>query len=142
MLLPVIKEIETEHKVYKDYNMRQMIGIVTTILFFIIFYIIFRDLAVAVGFAVPIALLSVFLSKSSDTGITPEESILKKAQIHYYHNESRKYRTRNRYMSMYNTAYKKMRNKDNNNKNVVKQIKKTEKVKVKRMKQSKIKAIM
>ena len=142
MLLPVIKEIETEHKVYKDYNMRQMIGIVATVIFFFIFYIIFRDLIVAVGFSIPIALISVFFSKSSDIGITPEESILKKAQTHYYHNESRKYRTRNRYMFMYNTAYKKMRNKDNSNKNVTKQIRKTEKDKVKRMKQSKIKAIM
>lgn len=142
MMFPIVKEIETEHKVFKEYNMRQVISMIATAIVFVVFYIIFYSLTVAIGFTVPFAGLFLLLSKSSSTGLSAEETIMKNAKEHYYHNSSRKYRTKNKYAIMMNSSYKKLRNADCGDKAVLKQMKKDKKNKERKIKKSKVKAII
>ncbi|MCR5101723.1 MAG: PrgI family protein [Butyrivibrio sp.] len=139
--LPIESEIETEHKVIRDFNVRQVISILIAAVIVLIFYLyVGRDVLFTMGFAFPVGAVAAFFAKPSDAGLPAEKIILKKLQIYFYKSEMRKYRTRNMYMPVINDAYKSLKNKDNT-KQIRKEIRKAEKMCRKRLKKSPYKAL-
>ena len=139
--MPIEQEIEQEHKVFRDWNMRQVIAILAGGSIAIAFYLYFRDWMLMVIFSLPFALVLGYFTKKDDNDRPAEEVFMKKAEQKIYKNETRKYRTRNMYFPLMNSYYGKMRKKDAGLKVVQKELKKQEKIRKKKMKSSKIRGI-
>ena len=110
--LPIEREIEVEHKVFRDFNLRQTICLVVSGVIAVIMYLIFRNWLLMVAFTAPFALLLIYLAKPGENGEKAEEVLMKFAERHYYNNQTRSYRTRNRYVPLVNEAYRRMRARD------------------------------
>ena len=110
--LPIESEIEVEHKVFRDFNLRQTICLVVSGVIAVIMYLIFRNWLLMVAFTAPFALLLIYLAKPGENGEKAEEVLMKFAERHYYNNQTRSYRTRNRYVPLMNEAYRRMRARD------------------------------
>ncbi len=139
--MPIENEIETEHKVWMNFNMRQVIAIIIGALVAVGMYLYFRDWVLMVIFTLPFAAVLGFFTWKDENGRPAEEILLKKVQETIYKNTTRKYRTKNGYMPLLNAFYGKMKRRDSNNKLAVKEIKRAEKQKKKRMKTSKVRGI-
>ncbi|MBQ7724357.1 MAG: PrgI family protein [Lachnospiraceae bacterium] len=110
--LPIESEIEVEHKVFRDFNLRQTICLAVSGVIAVIMYLIFRNWLLMVAFTAPFALLLIYLAKPGENGEKAEEVLMKFAERHYYNNQTRSYRTRNRYVPLMNEAYRRMRARD------------------------------
>ena len=110
--LPIESEIEVEHKVFRDFNLRQTICLVVSGVIAVIMYLIFRNWLLMVAFTAPFALLLIYLAKPGENGEKAEEVLMKFAERHYYNNQTRSYRTRNRYVPLVTEAYRRMRARD------------------------------
>ncbi len=107
--LPIESEIETEHKVFRDFNMRQTVCLVITGGIAIVMYMIFRSWFLMVAFTAPFALLLMYFAKPGENGEKAEDLIMKAAEKHFYKNQTRIYRTKNKYIPLMNNAYRKRR---------------------------------
>ena len=139
--LPIESEIEVEHKVFRDFNLRQTICLVVSGVIAVIMYLIFRNWLLMVAFTAPFALLLIYLAKPGENGEKAEEVLMKFAERHYYSNQTRSYRTRNRYVPLMNEAYRRMRAKDLSDKRTAGKIAASEKKSRKRRKRSKNRGI-
>ena len=102
-------EIEKEHKVFRDFNMRQTVSLIIIAIIAIIMYVIFRNWMLMVGFTAPFALLLMYLTKPGENGEKAEEVLMKAAEKHYYQNQTRVYRTKNQFIPLMNRAYGRMK---------------------------------
>ena len=128
LTLPIETEIETEHKVIHNLNMRQTILFGSVGVIAVASYAITRDLIIAAAISLPFALAAAYFSRKTSYGLDPEELILMKIKRFLYKNGSRKYRTKNRYFGLMNQAYRAMRNRDMADKAIAKKIKKKKKM--------------
>ena len=107
--LPIESEIEVEHKVFRDFNMRQTVCLVIAGVIAVIMYAIFRNWMLMVGFTAPFALLLMYFAKPGENGEKAEEVLMKASERFFYKNQTRVYRTKNRYFRLMNNAYEKQK---------------------------------
>lgn len=128
--IEVPKEIEQENKIIAGLNLRQLVTVIVCGLICLLIFYLFGgnpDL-----FMIPCMCMGVvlaFVGWYKKGGLTIEKIIFKKMQIILYRNDRRPYKTKNRYITMYNDEYVRMRNIDMQDKKLAKQIKKEEKKK-------------
>lgn len=134
------KEIQQENKVVLGLSLRKAIilgaGIVVTILL-----VLLMGFDVALYPIIPVAGISLFFGWYTKDGLNAERYLMKKLQEKYYKNNKRAYRTKNRYISLMNTEYKRHKNKDMADKKIAKAVKKEIKANRKRVQKSSLKAI-
>lgn len=114
LILPIEKEIEAEHKVLGRFTTRQVVcggGIIACV---VVFYLLLKDLFWVLLCTMPFLFVFGMIGWYTKFGLHLEDLALKKLQVKYYKNEIRRYRTRNYYFALLNTAYAKQRNSDTN----------------------------
>lgn len=107
LILPIEKEIETEHKVLGRFTTRQVIcggGIIASV---VVFYLMLKDLFWVLLCTMPFLAVFGMIGWYTKFGLHLEDLALKKLQARYYKNEMRRYRTRNYYFALFNAAYAK-----------------------------------
>ena len=134
--LPIESEIEVEHKVFRDFNLRQTVCLGISAGIAVIMYLIFRNWLLMVVFTAPFALLLIYLAKPGENGEKAEEVLMKFAERHYYNNQMRSYKTRNRYVPLMNGAYRRMRKHDFSDKRTAGKIAAQEKMSSRKRKRS------
>lgn len=102
---PIESEIEVEHKVFRDFNVRQVICLIIGGFIGLCMYVYFRDVVLMVGFSLPFGLVLGVISRKDDNGRTAEEVFIKKAAGAIYRNDKRVFRTRNRYVKLVNEEH-------------------------------------
>ena len=134
--LPIESEIEVEHKVFKDFNLRQTVCLAISAGIAVVMYLIFRNWLLMVAFTAPFALALIYLAKPGENGEKAEEVLMKLAERHYYRNQARGYRTRNLYVPLLNQAYRRIRRHDLSDKRTAGKIAAMEKKSRKRVKRA------
>ena len=134
--LPIESEIEVEHKVFKDFNLRQTICLCISAGIAVIMYLIFRNWLLMVVFTAPFALALIYLAKPGENGEKAEEVLMKLAERHYYRNQARGCKTRNLYAPLFNRAYRRLKREDMSDQRTAGRILKEEKKSRKRAKRS------
>ena len=130
--LPIESEIEAEHKVFREFNLRQTICIGITCVAAIIMYLIFRNWMLMVAFSAPFALVLLFFAKPGENGEKAEDIIRKSAERHYYRNQTRSYRTKNRYVALMNREYRRLAAEDQKDPKRVRKLRQAQKRREKR----------
>jgi len=139
--LPIESEIEVEHKVFKDFNLRQTVCLGISAGIAIIMYLIFKNWLLMVAFTAPFALVLIYLAKPGENGEKAEEVLMKLAERHYYKNQARGCKTRNLYAPIMNQAYRRMQKQDMSDKRTARRILTEEKRSRKRKKRSRNRGI-
>ncbi len=140
--LPIESEIEVEHKVIRNFNMRQTVCLGISGAIAVIMYLIFHNWILMVAFTAPFALILMYFAKPGDNGEKAEDQLMKLAERHYYRNQVRIYRTENRYIPLMNRAYRRMRIRDQTDRELVQQMKRKQKEQARRRKRTGNKGIM
>ncbi len=137
--IKVEKEIDLENKVMLGLTFRQLICAIVVIIGCVLCK--FLDLPQVVFMSVCFGLgaLAYFIGWKKVNGVTYDKIAIKRVEGFLWNNEKRKYRTKNRYISMYNKAYKRDKQADLNDKKTAKYIKRQQKRKVKKQKKSRLK---
>lgn len=112
LILPIEKEIESEHKVLGRFTTRQVIcgGCIITCV--VVFYLMLKDLFWVLFCTMPFLFVFGMIGWYTKFGLHLEDLALKKLQLKYYKNETRRYRTKNYYFALLNAAYAKQRSTD------------------------------
>ncbi len=105
---PIESEIEVEHKVFRDFNMRQLVCLTIGGFIALLMYLFFKDVMLMVVFSLPFALVLGYFSRKDELGRPAEEIFMQKVCQHVYKNSKRTMRTKNGYVKLYNNAYKKI----------------------------------
>ena len=105
---PIESEIEVEHKVFRDFNMRQLVCLTIGGFIALLMYLFFKDVMLMVVFSLPFALVLGYFSRKDELGRPAEEIFMQKVCQHVYKNSKRTMRTKNGYVKLYNNAYKNM----------------------------------
>ena len=130
--IEVPKEIEQENKIIAGLNLRQLVTVIVGgMICLLIIYLFGGNPDLFMMPCMCIGVASAFVGWYKKGGLTIEKIILQKMQIILYRNDRRPYKTKNRYITMYNEEYTRMRNIDMQDKKLSKQIKKEEKKKQK-----------
>ncbi len=106
---PIESEIEVEHKVFRDFNMRQLICLLIGGAIALCMYIFFRDVMLMVIFSLPFATILGYMSRKDDYGRPAEEILKKRLERSVYKNDKRTIRTKNRYVALLNRGYADLR---------------------------------
>ena len=107
------KEIRQENKIFGSFTTRQAVVLSATSAFTVIFYL-------ATGISIdglmylslPLGLAAYFLGFYKKNGLYAEYYLIKKLKWFVYRNEKRGYHSKNRYITMFNRAYRKDREQD------------------------------
>ncbi len=134
-------EIETEHKVFRDFNMRQTVCLIIGGFIALCMYLYFRDVMLMVVFSLPFACVLALISRKDDNGRPFEEVFLKKLQKLYFKDDFRVARTKNGYVRLLNDEYQRIRAADSKNKVVVKAARNRRKAVRRKVKSSRMKAL-
>ena len=107
LILPVEKEIETEHKLIKKFTFRQAVcgGIIAATVF--VPYIATKDLTTALVAGSPIIAACGLIGWYRKNNLYAEDYAMKWIQTKIYKNNSRRYRSANKYIPIYNAIYAK-----------------------------------
>lgn len=105
LILPIEKEIETDHKIVANFNMRQVIALSVAVLAVVAFYFLIGNLLWVILCALPFAFVAAIFGWYSKNGLMVEDLALKMIQLKIYKNDSRKYRTKNSFFEIFNKAY-------------------------------------
>lgn len=120
------REIQQENKIFLGLTAKKLIAVT-------ICGVVFIPLIIMVGMDycyIPLFLavaISWFFAWFEKDGLTGTQYLFKKTSIIYYKNKTRKYHTKNKYITALNKAYRKHRNIDMSDKNIQKQIKNEQK---------------
>lgn len=139
--IPIESEIEQEHKVIKGFTMRQVVCIGVVLGFAVLMYVLTLNWIAMVIFTLPLVAVALWLMKENDNGKKSEEIFLISMQRKIYKNDKRRYRTKNSYVRLMNSAYGDIRRQDAKDKNYAKKVKKKQKEIENKKKISKIKPI-
>ena len=120
LILPIEKEIETEHKIIGRFNPRQAVCGGAIIASIVLFYLSLGDLFLTIVCTMPFLAVFGVLGWYTKCGLNAEDVALKILQEKYYKNQVRKYRTRNKYFALYNRAYARKREQKKSRKRGVK----------------------
>jgi hypothetical protein len=137
--IEVPKEIEQENKILAGLNLRQLSSVLAAgILCLMVMYLFHFDVNLALYPCGLIGVGAFFIGWYKKGGLTIERILLKAFQANFFRNETRPYKTKNRYVEMYNEEYARMRRIDMQDPKLAKQIKKEDRHKAKgKSKQSK-----
>lgn len=105
LILPIEKEIETDHKIVANFNMRQVIALAIAVAAVVVFYYLIGNILWVVLCSLPFALVAAIFGWYSKNGLMVEDLALKMVQQKIYKNETRKYRTKNQFFAVFNKAY-------------------------------------
>jgi len=106
---PIESEIEVEHKVFRDFNMRQLVCLLIGGAIALCMHIFFRDVMLMVIFSLPFATILGYMSRKDDYGRPAEEILKKRLERSVYKNDKRTIRTKNRYVALLNRGYADLR---------------------------------
>ena len=111
LIMPIEKEIESDHKIIGRFNPRQAVcgGIIVACV--VVFYLMVNDLFWTLLCTMPFLAVFGVLGWYSKYGLDAEQLIFKKLKEKYYKNQQRNYRTRNRYFALLNREYARQREK-------------------------------
>ena len=109
LILPIEKEIESEHKIFGNLTARKTIcgGVIAASV--VVFYLLLENLVYTIICTLPFLIIFGFIGWYKKYDLYVEDFALKKLQSKYYKNDVRKYRTKNYYFGLFNTAYAKHR---------------------------------
>ncbi len=116
LILPIEKEIESEHKVLGHFTTRQVLcggGIIFCV---VMFYLLLEDLFWVLLCTMPFLVIFGLLGWYTKFGLPLEDFALKKLQSYYYKNETRTYRTKNYYFFLFHQALEKQQKEVSSNK--------------------------
>lgn len=134
------KEIKKENKIIGSLNLRQTVCVLVGFVLAVLLYIL-TELPIDI-LAIPyiiIGAIVAYIGWPHKNNLTAEQIVGKKITRMIYKNETRKYRTKNKYVVLLNKAYSIQKQKDLSNKKIAKRLKAQEKNKKK--KRSKLKPI-
>ena len=137
------KEIQTEDKTFIYLSLKQAIYVFAAFVFLAIIFITLKPNAdTMIPISMATGLLVMALSSAKNENLSFEGLVFKYTQKLVYNSTKRKYRTRNRYISVYNSYYRNIENREAQDKRIMKAKKKQNKRLQKEMKKSKIKPIL
>lgn len=131
------REIQQENKIFMGLSIRKAVACVVAIVICIILTVLLT-FEISIYPCVGVAVLVYFFGWFKKDGLTFEKYLIKIIKEKLYHNNIRKYRTKNKYVSLMNNEYNRHKNIDMSNKQVAKQIKKEAKEQAKADKKSKV----
>ena len=134
------KEIQQKNKVFLGLTMRQSICIVFAVVCAVLIYMALPS-AYSIYPSFAIGGIYFMFGWYHKDGLTAEKYIFKLLREKFYKNNKRKYRTKNRYITLMNNEYRRHEGIDRGNKRIAKQIKKEQNKNKRRTKRTKIKAI-
>ena len=108
LILPIEKEIETEHRVLGKFTAREVMcggGIIASV---VIFYLILKDLFWVIICILPFLIIFGLIGWYKKNDLYMEDFAWKRLQVKYYKNDVRKYKTKNFYFGLFNRAYAKV----------------------------------
>lgn len=131
------REIQQENKIFMGLSVRKAIVCVVAIVICIVLTV-FLTFEISIYPCIGVAILVYFFGWFKKDGLTFEKYLMKIIKEKLYHNNVRKYRTKNKYISLMNNEYNRHKNIDMSNKQVAKQIKKESKKQAKTSKKAKV----
>jgi hypothetical protein len=111
LILPIEKEIEGDHKIFKGFNFRQVIALLVILVCSFVFWRMTDDVFATILLdAIPCSLAIVF-GWYNKYGLRAEDALIKQVTDKKYKNTQRRYRTKNQYFGMYSSVYQEEKNK-------------------------------
>lgn len=105
LMLPIEREIEGDHKIFKGFNFRQVIAFIVIIVLSFIFWKMTDDVIATILLdALPCGIAIVF-AWYNKYGLRAEDALIKQITDKKYKNNQRRYRTKNQYFQMYSSVY-------------------------------------
>lgn len=102
----VEKEIKQENKIFMGLTMRQAVTVILVLVIIGLFYYFTRsDISVMTYFGVILGIAAYFVGFKKKNGLYIEYYIVKWLKGFIFMNSRRKYRTKNKYITMLNRAY-------------------------------------
>ena len=136
------KEIQQENKVLLNFTLRQVICLSIAVICSVIISIVLGwDFAIAIYPSFVIGIVCFAFGWMKQDGIPMEKILLKKLQTYMYKNNTRVYKTKNRYVVMLNKEYDRRRQMDLQDKKLKKTIRKEAKKKKKEQQKSSLQRI-
>lgn len=139
--VPIEKEIDTPKSFYKKYSLRQFVSIALIVVICIYSYCKLKNINLAVLCSAPFALIIGGMGFLTIGGLNFEELASRLISLFVYKNKTRKYRTLNQYVSLFNSYFTSLRKNDLKDKRKSKIIKQNKKRQDNQAKRSKIKPI-
>ena len=103
----VEKEIKQENKIFGAFTTRQAIVLGVSAVFTILFYLLTGiTIDALMYFSLPLGAAAYFLGFYKKNGLYAEYYLFKRVKGFIYQNERRRYRSKNRYITMLNRAYR------------------------------------
>lgn len=137
------KEIQQENKVIMNFTIRQIVCLsIALVCSILIAVFLGLDFSIAVFPCLVIGLICFAFGWIRQDGLTMEKILLKKLQTYVYKNNVRVYKTKNRYITLFNQEYDRRRQMDGRDKKIKKKLKAEAKRKKKALQKSKLKKIV
>ena len=109
----VEKEIKQENRIFGAFTTRQAIVLGVSAVFTVLFYLLTGiTIDALMYFSLPLGAAAYFLGFYKKNGLYAEYYLFKSLKGFIYHNDRRRYRSKNRYITMLNRAYQKDREED------------------------------
>lgn len=141
--IDVEKEIKQDNKVMLGLNLRQLFtSIVAVIIIILLVIFLGLDINMVTIPVVGVAVVAYLVGWYQRDGLRIENIIIKLVQTYLYKNGRRIYKTKNKYVLLYNQEYARHKQIDMNNRKIAKQIKKEQKVTKKQIKKQSCKPII
>lgn len=103
----VEKEIKQENKIFGAFTTRQAIVLGVSAVFTVLFYLLTGiTIDALMYFSLPLGAAAYFLGFYKKNGLYAEYYLFKRVKGFIYQNERRRYRSKNRYITMLNRAYR------------------------------------
>lgn len=134
------KEIQQKNKVILGLDIRQVICVAIAIVCAILMAL-FLSPSLSVYPSLVIGVICWAFGWYSKDGLTAEKYLLKVLKEKFYQNNKRKYRTKNKYITLMNKEYRRHERIDRNDKKIAKTLKNEQAQNKKRIKTSKMQAI-
>ena len=116
LILPIEREIEGDHKIFKGFNFRQVIAILVILVLSFVFWNTTDDIFATILLdAIPCGIAVVF-GWYNKYGLRAEDALIKQITDKKYKNNQRRYRTKNQYFQMYSSVYQEENNRKANEK--------------------------
>lgn len=136
------KEIQQENKILLNFTLRQVVCLSIAVICSVIISVILGwDFSIALYPSFVIGIVCFAFGWMKQDGIPMEKILLKKLQTYLYKNNTRIYKTKNRYVVMFNKEYNRRRQMDLQDKKLKKIIQKDKKLKKKEQKKSSLQRI-
>lgn len=136
------KEVQQENKLFMGLSTRKCICVLAALVFAVLFALIFQwDFSISVFPSLVVGALAFAFGWIKKDGLTFEQFAFKYLKTYLYKNDKRKYRTKNKYIQMFNKEYRRHEQIDMQDKKTAKAYKRAMKKDAKRVVKSSLKPI-